>query len=217
MKKKTIPKVVLSAIADPTPQVPTVIEFLLDETGSMSRFLSQTIGGFQNFIDEQRSQDGLCLLTLTKFDTAGQRTPYTDLDIAMVPYLTTSTFVPNGGTNFRDAIVARIDARYEAMSHWDISPRLLFVCMTDGEDNASKFSVAQVRERIAEATAKGWTFVFLGAYEKSDRTAIELGFPATNIRSFEGAKMQETMQELAHATKAYRAADNTPTDFYASV
>jgi hypothetical protein len=197
--------------------IPTIIEFLLDETGSMSRFLNQTIAGFKDFIDEQRSQDGLCLLTLTKFDTRGMRNPYTDLDIGMVPYLTTETFVPNASTNLRDTIIARIDDRMTALTHWDIKPRVLFVCMTDGEDNASQHNVAHTRERISKASQEDWTFVFLGAYEKADRAAIDLGFQPRNIRSFEGAKMQETMQELARATKAYRAATSTPTDFYASV
>jgi hypothetical protein len=193
---------------------PTIIEFLLDETGSMKRFWQQTINGFKDFIDEQRSQPGLCLFTLTKFDTSGFRTPYVDLDIHMVPYLTTDTFVPNAGTNLRDTILHRIDTRDRLLTTWDIQPRVLFVCMTDGEDNSSRNSVATVRDQISHAMENNRTFVYLGAHARSDQAARELGFPPGNIRCFEGARMQETMQELATATTAYRAASTTSEKFY---
>lgn len=120
---------------------PTIIEFLLDETGSMGRYLEQTIGGYADFLDEQCKHDILCLMTLTKFDTDGQRTPFADLDIRMVPHLTTNTYVPTAQTNLYDTIISRIAARRAQLQTWDIKPRVLFVCMTDGEDNASTRSV----------------------------------------------------------------------------
>jgi hypothetical protein len=193
---------------------PTIIEFLLDETGSMARYLSQTIGGFSDFLDEQRKQSDSCLFTLTKFDTNGLRTPYIDLDINMVPYLTATTYVPSAGTNLRDAIVTRIDARYEHLKSWDIKPRVLLVGMTDGEDNASQHTPFTVKQKITNAMEDGWTFVYLGAYPQADRVALDLGFPKGNIRCFEGARMRETMQELASATTAYRAAVTPSQNFY---
>ncbi len=197
--------------------VPTIIEFLLDETGSMGSIIDQTIAGFQDYINEQRNVDGLCLFTLTKFDTRGQRIPYTDLDIRMVPYLTKDTFLPNACTNLRDSILKRIDGRNDLLSSWDIKPRVLFVCMSDGDDNSSRYSVSATRERIQQASNDGWTFVFLGAYDRSDSVARDLGFLDGNIKCFEGARMQETMQELSAVTKAYRVAETTPTTVYQSV
>jgi len=211
MKKKTTHKVVQPVMSG---AVPTIIEFLLDETGSMNTYVSQVIGGFQDFINEQRSIPGSCLFTLTKFDTRGQRNPYTDLDVGMVPYLTTSTYTPNGGTNLYDTIISRIEARYEQLKSWDIKPRVLFVCMTDGEDNASRYQVPYVKQRIIEATEDRWTFVFLGAYGRAEHVARNLGFTDGNIRCFEGARMQETMQELSAATKAYRVAETEQTTLY---
>ena len=128
LKKQPTHKVVKPEFVALPP--PTIIEFLLDETGSMNRFLSQTLGGFQDFIDEQRKLNGLCLLTLTKFDTTGLRNPYIDLDIGMVPYLTTNTYTPNSVINLYDTIVNRIDARYNQLNSWDIKPRVLF-CVYD--------------------------------------------------------------------------------------
>lgn len=191
---------------------PTIIEFLLDETGSMASHLTQTLAGFADFLDDQRLSDGECLFTLTKFDTTGLRTPYVDLDIDLVPYLTVNTFRPGAGTNLRDAIIERIDARRASLSEWPDKPRVLFVCMTDGEDNSSLKPSIMVRQRLE---ANDWAFIFLGAYPEAERTAFDLGFTRQNIRCFKGAQMRETMAELSIATKAYRAAATTPTEFYA--
>lgn len=199
------------------PIPPTIIEFLLDETQSMSRFLEQTLAGYQDFVDDQRKQGGTCLFTLTKFDTRGLRTPYLDLDIGMVPYLSATTYLPTASTNLYDAIAERIAARREQLTTWDIVPRVLFVCMTDGEDNSSRRSETAVRDDILQASADEWTFVYLGAYPRSDVVAQRLGFRPDNIRCFQGAQMATTMQELSEATRAYRASATTKQDFYTSI
>ncbi len=185
--------------------ITTIIEFLLDETASMVSIKDAAIGGFNDFLDEQRRHDGVCLLTLTKFNTTGQRTPYSDLDVTMAPYLTETTFVPNAETNLRDSMLARIAHAEHRFQQWDIAPRVLFVAMTDGEDNASRASTETARSAIVNATSRGWNMVYLGAHARATATASTLGFHDGNIRSFEGAMLRETMRDLARATSAYRA------------
>lgn len=46
----------------------TLIEFILDETGSMSSCRESTIAGFNQYVKDQRNGAGDCYLTLTKFD-----------------------------------------------------------------------------------------------------------------------------------------------------
>ena len=186
--------------------VPTVIEFLLDETGSMKLHLETTIGGYNDFIDEQRRLNELCLLTLTKFDTKGLRTPYSDIDIQMVPYLNQTTFVPGEMTNLYDAIVTRIDdLKHRLTTKWDIKPKILFVVMTDGENNASRFNIIDVVGRVKRAIDEGWGCTYLGANQRANFVGGQMGFLDSNIKSFESARMRETMQELGRATKAFRA------------
>jgi hypothetical protein len=180
----------------------------------MSRFLNQTLHGYRDFLEEQRKVDGLCLFTLTKFDTRGLRNPFTDLEISAVPNLNNVIYTPSSGTNLRDAIFNRIAERRKILSEWDIQPRVLFVCMTDGEDNSSCKSILTTRDAIMKASANDWTFVYLGAYPGASKAALELGFPASNIRCFEGDKIYEKMQELSNATTAYRTSTNTNTNFY---
>lgn len=191
------------AVAQP---VPTIIEFLLDETGSMGSCKQETVAGFNDFLVEQQRQPGLCLLSLTKFDTGGQKTPYVDVDIQMVPFMMLDWFNPGGGTNLRDTMGSRMASLRARISDWSVKPNVLFVVMTDGDDNASReYTEQAVSDAIKAYTDVNWTFVYLGADQDALRVASRLGFPEGNVKSFASAKMRETMKNLSAATTAYRA------------
>lgn len=196
-----------SAHTKPVPAAqerPTLIEMVLDETGSMSACKAETISGFNAFLDEQRGNNG-CMLTLTKFDTAGLRTPYVDLDVGMVPHLNDNTYLPNLGTNLRDAIGERIEAIAARTADWPVQPHVLLVAITDGGDNASRrFSPEQIAALLRERTAQGWTFVYLGP-KGSGEIAESLGFAPGNIREFDVSEMTATMAAVSQATTVYCA------------
>lgn len=188
---------------------PTLIEMILDETGSMAGCKAETIFGFNAFLAEQRQQPGRCLLTLTKFDTSGPlRTPYVDLDLGMVPDLTPATYLPNDCTNLRDAIGARIEAIAARTADWPVQPHVLILVLTDGGDNASvSFSEARIAAMLTERAAQGWTAVYLGP-KGSANAARRLGFLPGNIREYDvgdAREMTATMAAISHGTVAYRA------------
>lgn len=190
-----------------SPAGTTLIEFLLDETGSMNSCRAQTILGFNGFVVEQRT-GALCFLTLTKFDTAGQRTPYVDLDINLVPLLTTDTYTPAQGTNLYDTIALRI-ASLEArlLTCWTAPPHVLFVIMTDGQDNASRtHSAESVKNLILSKEEQGWTFVYLGANQNAWQVGQTFGMHQGNTKTYDTAHMADTMRDLATSTKVYRTA-----------
>jgi hypothetical protein len=197
--------------------IPTVIEFLLDETGSMSWVKRQCIGGFNDFLKEQRANPGLALLTLTKFDTTGLKTPYVDIDVRQAPDLTWSTFNPGASTNLRDAIIQRSAALADRISKWTVKPHVLFICMTDGHDNASHFAEDVTRTTItANMGVCGWTYAYLGADQNAINIGTRLGFPEGNCKSFASAEMQQALQHVATATTAYRAARAASAETYSS-
>lgn len=184
----------------------TIIEFLLDETGSMDSHKAGTLSGFNVFLDEQKILNQDCLLTLTKFDTAGLKTPYVDLDIALVPPLTNQTFIPGQGTNLRDALGQRVRAIETRLETFSEQPNVLVVVLTDGGDNSSReYSEPQVRDMIRAHEADGWTFVYLGATGCGLEVAKRLGFQPGNAREFDTSRIHETFEGLSKATTAFRA------------
>ncbi len=195
-----------------TQNVPTLIEFILDETGSMSNCEIGAIAGFNTFLSQQSEQNGECYFTLTKFSTAQTITVYSNLDIKMVPQLSQATYIPAGGTNLYDVIVDRIDNLRQRVSTWDITPRVLVVVLTDGEDNSSLLEVHDVKTQIQKLD--NWSFVYLGANHNATSVAHTLGFPENNVKTFEVSKIKQTMEELSTRTTAYRSGTVSAKAFY---
>ena len=77
----------------------THIAVILDRTGSMETIRDDTIGGFNVFLQEQKSQTGMASLTLVQFDT---QDPYEVIHqwkpVNEVPELTRSSYVPRAST-----------------------------------------------------------------------------------------------------------------------
>lgn len=187
---------------------PTVIEFLLDETGSMGSCREATIGGFNEYINTQRGQPGKCLLTLTKFDTTGLKTPYTDIDIQLVPHLDTNTYIPGQSTNLFDAIGTRIVSLEQRLQthNWPAQPHVLFIIMTDGQDNASReHSAASIKTFTSKKESEGWTFVYLGANQDAWKVGETFGMSKGNTMTYNTAQTRETMRSLSESQTAYRA------------
>lgn len=191
-----------------TPELrPFIVEFLLDETGSMSTVKSETIFGYNEYLKEQRQssneQGHKCNFTLTKFDTTGFRTPFVDLDISMVPLLTDKTYQPNSMTNLRDALFHRISDVKNRTQSWTVKPYVLICVITDGADNSSReVSEEVVRDNIRTLTDQDWTFVYLGP-KGSRKYAENLGFFSGNIKEYDVENIQQTMTTLSAATSVY--------------
>ena len=46
----------------------THVAFLLDRSGSMQKIKDDTIGGFNNFIEDQKDDDTRCTFSMVQFD-----------------------------------------------------------------------------------------------------------------------------------------------------
>ena len=194
----------------------TLIEFILDQTGSMTTCKEETILGFNDFLKDQKSQDGACLLTLTKFDASRNKTtPYADLDINMVPDMRPEWFLPDGNTNLRDTIGDRIDHLEERLEKWATQPKVLIVVMTDGEDNASKiYTEKQIHSKIKTKKSDGWVFVYLGIDQNALAIAEKLGFDEGNIQSFARENLKKSVQIFSKATTVFRASASSSEPFF---
>ena len=81
------------------------VVFLLDQTGSMESCKGDTIGGFNNFLKEQKEKKGDSLkFSLTLFNSANVEKRYVGVDIKKVKKLDDKNYVPSNLTPLWDAI-----------------------------------------------------------------------------------------------------------------
>ena len=165
----------------------TDITIVLDRSGSMQGIAEATIAGVNSFINAQRKVDGECVVSLTQFDD--QYDPiYTARPLQDVPELNGITFVPRGMTALLDAIgrtITRTGERLAATHETRRPAKVIFVILTDGEENCSKeYTRARVNEMISHQRSKySWEFVFLGANQDAIAVGSKLGIAASSTMS----------------------------------
>lgn len=147
----------------------TEIVFLLDKSASMSGRTSDTIGGFNGFLKEQKEVEGEANITLVQFAGLGETVPYKTVNINEQEELTTETYRANGGsTAYLDAlgkVINETGQRLHELRESQKPEKVVFVVMTDGLENASReFTREAIRSMIKHQEDKySWQFVFMGA------------------------------------------------------
>lgn len=184
---------------------PNFIEIVvvLDRSGSMGTVRSDTIGGFNTFVSDQKSNAvGEIKLSLIQFDDQYE-VVYNGKQINEVPLLTEETFVPRGMTALFDAVGKSINTVGERLAKTPEMERpslVVFVILTDGQENASKeFKLEQAKEMITHQKEKyGWQFVFLGADQDAFQAA-QMGLSANSTYNYTSANTIGTYTTLSRA------------------
>ena len=164
---------------------------LLDRSGSMESMRNDVIGGYNNFINEQRSNPGKARVTLVQFDSQdAQEVLLESVRLEKVPALTERTFVPRGGTPLLDATASLIESvRGRASVRKTLgkpSEEIVFVTVTDGEENRSvRTRLEDVTRLIESGKEEGWNFVYLGAGFDAYGDAARLGYDAESVQRWE--------------------------------
>lgn len=194
----------------------THIYFLLDRSGSMARIADDVIGGFNTFLRQQQAEGPDARITLVQFDSRDPQEVVLDgAPILEAAPLTHRRFVPRGGTPLLDATGLLIDRALRGqrglrLSKAQMAPmaeQILFVTLTDGEENQSRlYTLAGIRERIAERTASGWTFLFLSAGPDAYTEAAGLGIQRDATMAFRAdrAGTQQAMDLITERTLQFR-------------
>ncbi len=197
----------------------TDITVVLDRSGSMQIVRDDTIGGFNSFLADQKSQPGEATFTLVQFDNEYE-VVHAGKKIADVPELTASTFVPRGSTALLDAIGRAINEtgkRLADLPEHDRPARVAFVVVTDGEENASKeFTRERVFEQITHQREKyNWQFIFLGANQDAIKAATDMGMAAASSMTYAHNKMgtNEAFKSTSRKMSSYRDKQSKSMDF----
>ncbi len=198
---------------------PISIYFLLDRSGSMETIRQATIEGINGFIAGQKRNGVPTTMTLALFDANGSGMqivrPFECRDIQEVQQLT--DFNPRGNTPLLDAFGESIDWFELKMS--GKPDRVLFVVMTDGEENSSKsWTQAKLKERVLGKTAQGWEFVYLGANQDAFQVGASMGIAAGNTQSYDatpkGVMRASSAMTVNTASFACAGATYSPGTFF---
>lgn len=191
----------------------TWIVYVLDESGSMSSIKNDTIGAFNQFIDEQKKVAGLANCTLVKFNSSINKI-YENLSIDKTPNLTTDDYKPSAMTRLYDAVgqtIKETKNAIKALSEDEKPEKVLFVILTDGEENRSQtFDRKTVFEKIEKREKKGWKFIYLGANQDAMAEGGKIGISskgaATWTANSDGVK--SAFAAASSYTTKYRSASS---------
>ena len=166
----------------------TELVFIFDESGSMSGFEADTVGGFNSMIKKQRDGEGKVYVS-TVFFNSGRRVVHDRADIDSIALMTERDYTPCGCTALLDAIgysIRHISNVHKYARREDVPAHTVFAITTDGMENASRrFTSEEVKRMIEEKTKEyGWEFIFLAANIDAVSTADSIGIRAERAASY---------------------------------
>lgn len=192
------------------------IVLILDRSGSMQSVRESTVSGFNDFIRAQRQTPGEVVVTLVQFDNLIEEV-FT-LPLKDVPELNQNNFVPRGGTALLDAqgmTIVGIGKELAELPEAERPSRVIFVTLTDGEENSSKqYTMAKIAALIKQQRdVYGWDFVFLGANQDAISTAAAMNIPAGSALTYRASAggTESTFASAANRVRSSR--QRAETDF----
>ena len=163
----------------------TLIEFILDRSGSMNGRQADVVGGANRFLQEQRLLPHPALVGFTRFDDQAIERFRTPTPLKETLDLRLEEFVPRGMTPLLDAIgqtLIRIDSDWR-----EIQPsRAIVIIITDGLENHSReYTRQKIQSMIRAREQSGrWTFIYLGANIDSFAEAGSIGISMANTANY---------------------------------
>ena len=170
----------------------TVVAFVLDESYSMLRVASDTVDGFNDYMETLRKDPSQTILYLMTFNSENVGVPYNFEDLSEVSDLETLDYRPDGNTPLLDAVGATINNRETYLAAQVLeAPQVLITIMTDGWDIASRFYTHEkITQMISEKESEGWEFIYLGAAVSGWSEARSLGIKRRNFSKFDSVISQ---------------------------
>lgn len=164
------------------------IIFIMDRSRSMSGLESDTIGGYNSFLETQRKVEGEAQVTTVLFDDKYELL-HDAVDIKNVNHITAKEYFARGKTALLDAIgktIFDVGLRLSNTSESERPSKVIFVITTDGQENASReFSYNKINAMISEQHNKySWEFIFLAANINAAKEAKSLGIKSSRAANY---------------------------------
>ena len=172
------------------------VVFILDRSGSMRGTEMDTIGGYNNYINDFKSKNAKITTILfdDKYEMITKRQ-----NVSEVSELTEKQYYVRGCTALLDAIGKSIKFMEEEKAE-----KVIFIITTDGYENAShKFNKEQIKEMIQGH--KEWEFMYIGADIDSYSEGQSIGISSSNISNYkkDGEGISKIFKAMFTASNAY--------------
>lgn len=182
------------------------IVFLLDRSGSMGGMESDTIGGYNSYLENQKKNDVniTTILFDHEFEILHNRVPN-----KKVSPLTEKEYFVRGCTALYDALGKSIRLMEDSKPE-----KVMFVITTDGLENASKeFTKDQIKEMIQGHS--DWEFLYVGANIDSYKEGSSIGIQKKNIANYKKDKkgMNMLFRSLSSATSSFYESESIMDDW----
>ena len=190
---------------------PVELVFVVDKSGSMRGFESDTIGGYNGVLNEQSKNTNI------KVTTVLFNHQYQVLFNGVHPKdakLNNKNYVSQGNTAMLDAIGKTInDIKFRTKKN--PNRKVVFVIITDGQENSSKeFTYGQIKAMINEQQKnEGWVFMFLGANIDVASEAQKLSIPAKQAGEYKQTTKGNKAMYDAVGSNISRAIEGQELDF----
>lgn len=183
------------------------VVIVLDRSSSMATVRDITISGLNEQIQTLKaaSEEKNILLTMYTFNH-GVTKLFEEKPISEVEEITREDYNPVGMTAMLDAVGLAID-NMKSLLDENTEDCVLFVIMSDGEENHSKFNTwASVAERIQELQGtKTWTFTYMGSNQDLSKIKEALHLSSGNVRSYvnDACGTKSAHGDIARGLSAY--------------
>ena len=196
----------------------TELIFILDRSGSMSGLESDTIGGFNATISDQKKIDGETRVTTILFDNFFE-VLHDRINLQDIAPLTDKDYFVRGSTALYDAVALGIrkiaNVQKQTMPEGR-ADKVIMVITTDGYENSSReTNAAMLHKMIDDCKKDGWEFLFLGADIDAQAAAGAIGIDSHRssnyVKDAQGVRLQ--YDSLNVAISAMRSGAPLPKDW----
>lgn len=177
------------------------IVFLLDRSGSMAGIETDTIGGYNSYINDNKDKD--VKVTTVLFDNEYEMLTKRE-SIKNIKEMTSKEYYVRGNTALLDAIGKTINYLDEQKSK-----KVMFIITTDGLENSSRyFTKDQIKEMIQGH--KDWEFIYIGANIDSYSEGTSLGINTRNISNYkkDSRGVSTLFNSVSKASQMYMSNDS---------
>jgi hypothetical protein len=167
----------------------TLINMVLDRSGSMTSLQDEVVGSFNRFLKEQKELPDYAEFSLIQFDDQYEinylRKPIKECEDLILG----ATYEPRGMTALLDAVgrtINHVGKDLDKLPEEEKPKKVLFVVITDGYENASQeLTKDKVKEMIDHQKSKyGWDFIFLAAGIDAFAESGQMGIDASKAAGY---------------------------------